>query len=80
MYLHKKVFSLSNINRVGGEKCRPYVVTVDVNGSPLKMQVDTGTAVSLISHKVYRQRFASLPLTPSPVRLQTYTTFADLHC
>ena len=66
--------NISNINRVSGEECRPYVVTVDVNGSPLRMQVDTRAAVSLISHKLYRQRFASLPLTPSPVHLHTYTS------
>ena len=32
---------------------KPYMVTVKVNGADLKMEVDTGAALSVISEKTY---------------------------
>ena len=47
---------------------------LSVNGTPLHMQVDMGTAVSLISEATYRSMGDTLPqLNPTTVRLLAYS-------
>ena len=37
-------------------------VDLDVDGKPLKMELDTGSAVSIILFDLYQQKFNRLPL------------------
>ncbi len=55
----------------GGTKA--YRVTALLEGQPVKMEIDTGAAVSLVLDVVYYEKFCHLPLTPPDVTLKTYT-------
>lgn len=55
------------------EYVRPYHVMVRCNGVKIKIEVDTGAALSLISEKLYRRRFKKWKLQPCDVRLSTYS-------
>ncbi|XP_056323408.1 uncharacterized protein K02A2.6-like [Danio aesculapii] len=55
----------------GGTKS--YKATVLVEGQPVKMEIDTGAAVSLVSDVVYREILSHLALKPPDVTLKTYT-------
>ena len=48
-------------------------VNLDVDGKPLKMELDTGSAVSTISFDLYQQKFNRLPLHKTGLSLKTYT-------
>jgi len=50
----------------------PYVVTLQVNGCPLAMEVDTGAAVSLAPESALSSILSSAPLRTSNVVLKTY--------
>ena len=44
-----------------------------INGRSLKMELDTGSALSIIPLRLYSAHFADLELSPSSVVLKTYT-------
>ena len=46
--------------------------TLRVAGQPLKMEVDTGSAYSVIPHHVYKEMFQKHELQPTSVTLRTY--------
>ena len=48
-------------------------VTVRVAGQHLEMEVDTGSAYSVIPLSIYKERFQKQELQPTSVTLQTYT-------
>ncbi len=48
-------------------------VTALLEGQPVKMEIDTGAAVSLVSDVVYREILSHLPLKQPDVTLKTYT-------
>ncbi len=50
-----------------------FQVNFTVNQQDLLMEVDTGAAVSIISHARYKQLFAHVPLEGARVKLKTYT-------
>ena len=52
----------------------PLLVEPTVNGVSLRMEVDTGAAVSVISHATYRQLSAEFPLQDCSTRVSTYYT------
>ena len=49
------------------------VVTPTVNGIPLKMELDTGASISIISEKTWKDLFHSEKLKASQVVLKTYS-------
>lgn len=51
----------------------PFVAEVQIDGTPLKMELDTGASVSLISAAVFERTFPELHLKPSPVLLRSYS-------
>ena len=51
----------------------PMYVEVMIEGQQVKMELDTGAAVSLLQYQVYQENFAHLPLDKTQVRLKTYT-------
>ncbi|KAG0425204.1 hypothetical protein HPB47_027607 [Ixodes persulcatus] len=44
-----------------------------VQGVPLRMELDMGATVSMISHQQYKQLFASSSMKLTELRQQTYT-------
>lgn len=56
-----------------GDIVKPYNVYVSVNGAKVKMEVDTGAAVSVISEGLYQRRFKSVKLSPANCVLKTYS-------
>ena len=52
---------------------KPLEVDLMLDGKPLRMEVDTGAAVSLVSEKTYQSLFPERCLQPSKVCLRTYS-------
>ena len=50
-----------------------YQVQLLLGGKPVRMEVDTGSAVSIISEMVYKKLFHHLPLKPTHFSLKTYS-------
>ena len=50
-----------------------YQVQRLLDGKPVRMEVDTGSAVSIISETVYKKLFQHLPLKPTHFYLKTYS-------
>ena len=48
-------------------------ITTEVSGVKLKMELDTGSALSIISEADYKRLFSKLQLEKTPVMLKTYT-------
>ena len=48
-------------------------VDLKVDGKPLKMELDTGSAVSIITHELYLKKFNGIPLQKNELLLKTYT-------
>ena len=46
---------------------------VELNGTSLLMELDTGAGVSVISEESYKKHSIGTPLMPSNTRLSTYT-------
>ena len=54
----------------------PILVTLQLNGQDLTMELDTGATLSIVSEKTYQSLFspqAAPQLKPSTVQLKTYT-------
>ena len=49
------------------------IIEVRANGKPLKMEIDTGAALSIISEETRRKIFPDEPLHDSSIILKTYT-------
>ena len=62
------------VNSVGRSVVKPYMAVLEINGKPLKMEVDTGAAVTLISQATLRALFPQAELQKSTLTLHTYTT------
>ena len=66
-----------NLYVVGRDKkAEPYTTTITLNGATLQMEIDTGSALTLISETTYSTLWPkgnSPRLEPTPVRLRTYS-------
>jgi predicted aspartyl protease len=72
----EEVESNYTIYSLGKQKTEPYVVEVLLNEESVKMEVDTGAAMSVISEDTFRalkKKHPCLDLCESKVRLHTYT-------
>ena len=63
--------------QVSREKVAPLMTSVQIDNKPLKMQVDTGAAMSLVSEATYRRLWPNKSTAPvlrgTSVRLRTYS-------
>ncbi|XP_048579360.1 uncharacterized protein K02A2.6 [Nematostella vectensis] len=50
----------------------PILVQVNIEGSPVSMELDTGSSVSIIPRNVYESTCKHLELKPAKVKLRTY--------
>ena len=51
----------------------PITVTSEVNGIPIRMDLDTGATVTLISARVWEKLLNKIPLLDASMVLRTYT-------
>ena len=64
------------IHGIGAEQWKtsaPVFVTVEVEGTSIQMELDTGAAVSLLPNTIYQRQFNHIPLKRTTARLKTYT-------
>lgn len=54
-------------------KDRVIWVSPEVQGRVIKMELDTGSAVSILLYKQYKKRFGHMKLAKSDITLKTYT-------
>ena len=64
-------YQLLNITSPG--KATPWNVSVDIEGSTVLMQLDTGASLSLMSESTFRELWPERNLSPSQVRLCSYS-------
>ena len=64
-------FSRSLYNLSSGQQ--GIEIPVELNGTSLLMELDTGAGVSVISEETYKKHFSGTPLMPSNTRLRAYT-------
>ncbi|XP_028400835.1 uncharacterized protein K02A2.6-like [Dendronephthya gigantea] len=68
---NEDTFSAS-LYKLGSNK-QAIVTSVEVQGHPLLMEIDTGASISIISQETYKKHFSNIPLVRSPTNLHTYT-------
>ena len=61
------------VKSLQGSEDKGIFVEVTVNSAPLRMELDTGADVTLVSENTWRAQLGSFPLKPTGVRLRTYT-------
>ena len=62
------------ICRVGVKPSQPYQAEIEINGAAVKMEVDTGAAVTIMSQKTQEALSPSAALCKPTVNLRTYTS------
>ena len=62
-------FSLYNL----GSGKNGIEIPVQLNGTNLLMELDTGAGVSILSEETFNKHFIGIPLRPSSIRLHTFT-------
>ena len=74
IHIDEKKISEYTVNHLDGKQKSPYTVELSVHEAPLKMEVDRGAAVSLISEATYKRLWKNPPkLKPTTTRLRTYS-------
>lgn len=68
VFIHSFSQSSENYKRYS-----PYYVTVRINGKIIKMELDTGSTISCISHDNYLKWFANSPIVKCNLLLRYYT-------
>ena len=63
----------SLVCQINGDTSRSMNVQLQINGTPLSMEIDTGAAVSIISEQTQRNLFPDVTLQHSRIKLRTYT-------
>ena len=69
-------FTLNHIealNKVNSKSSHPYLVDMMLDEKPIKMEIDTGACMSLISEVTFKQLFPGRTLKPSSARLSAYS-------
>ena len=64
-------FSFSLYNLSSGQQ--GIEIPIELNGTCLLMELDTGSGVSVISEETYKKHLSGTPLRPSNTRLRAYT-------
>ena len=58
---------------LSASRAAPIVVSVNIHGSQVNMEVDTGSAISLVSEETYKKYWPNCQLQKSDVRLKMYS-------
>ena len=60
------------LNQVLSDQRGPILVEVELKTQPLRLELDTGAAVSLMFEQIYRTMFPNTPLQETKSTLKTY--------
>ena len=63
----------SLVCQINGDSSQTMKVQLQINGTPLSMEIDIGAAVSIISEPTQRNLFPTVTLQPARIKLRTYT-------
>ena len=55
------------------DRANALMVERKINGKAIRMELDTGSALSIVPECLYRQHLATTPLSPTSVVLKTYS-------
>ena len=55
------------------DSSKPLCITLNVNNSPVLMELDTGSALSIISYEEFSKKFKNVPLQSANLILKAYT-------
>lgn len=66
-------FPLSNVKMVNCEGDKEIIIPILLQNKNFDLELDTGSAVSLISKKTYDEHFSNMKLQPCSLQLCTYT-------
>ena len=69
----QEVLGMFNVHQISGTSPTPIIVSLEVEGRQIPMEVDTGAGVSIIPLLTWKAHFPDLPLQKSDVQLRTYT-------
>ena len=69
----EEAIGLYVVNQHKGVSPKPIVVSINVEGKEIPMEVDTGADVSIIPFSTWRSHFPDIPLQSSAILLKTYT-------
>ena len=58
---------------IGSSSSSPYEVVLEINGKQVKMEIDTGAAVSIISSKTQQALFSTATLSNASLKLRSVT-------
>ena len=64
---------LNVVNQYKGVSPKLIVVSINVEGKKIPVEVDTGAGVSIFPFSTWRSHFFDLPLQSSVIQLKTYT-------
>ena len=59
-------------NLTESDKTKPIKVEVTVEGKKVSMELDTGAAVSIMSHEMHKSLWPEVPLESTAIKLRTY--------
>ena len=65
-------YYLDYIGEVKGDTTRLWI-EVELNGIPLKMELDTGASISLVSKRTWQDKLGAPPLNQRKLVLRTYS-------
>ena len=65
--------TIIELNHVEGRSNSPFTVTVDLDGHPQSLEIDTGACVTIISEDTFKELLPQKRLTQSKMRLSTYS-------
>ena len=66
------VYDISTVGSTRSVQKEPIWVTPKINGIPIKMELDTGSAISIIPRNLYTKHFQNVKLKPSKILLRSY--------
>ena len=69
--IESEEYPLHQLTHTSGSK--PMELNINVQGKTIVMELDTGTAVTLISEETYHKLFSDIPLQESTVKLKSYS-------
>ena len=59
------------VYQIGSSSCPPYEVVLEINGKNVKMEIDTGAAVSIISRKTQKDLFPVADIKRASLKLHS---------
>lgn len=62
-----------NIYNISGKYQQPFQVNITINELNITMEIDTGSAVSVVSEILFREKFSNAHLNYTHVKLNSYT-------